>query len=105
MAFLKKINSKAKAEINTGFGSNNAAYGGRLVNKDGIPNVEKQGLSFFERISWFHTLLQLSSIKFLSVILLFFIGINFLFACLVKHIFSAHKLLPPLAMAVLIQQA
>ena len=37
MAFLRKINSKAKAEINTGFGTNNAAYGGRFINKDGLP--------------------------------------------------------------------
>jgi inward rectifier potassium channel len=80
MAFLKRINTKAKSEINTGFGSNNADYGGRFVNKDGRPNIEKRGLSFFERISWFHTMLQMSNLKFLSTILLFFISINFLFA-------------------------
>lgn len=80
MSFLKKINTKAKAEINTGFGTSNNAYGGRFVNKDGMPNVERRGLSFFERISWFHTLLQLSSSRFLLVILLFFISINFVFA-------------------------
>ena len=82
MSFLKKINLRAKTSINTGFGTNNAAYGGRYVNKNGIPNVDKRGLSFFERISWFHTLLQLSTPKFLSVIFLFFVSINFLFALL-----------------------
>lgn len=82
MAFLRKINSKAKAEINTGFGTNNAAYGGRFINKDGLPNVEKTGLPFFKRISWFHTLLQMSNTKFLLVIFLFFITVNFLFACI-----------------------
>ncbi len=80
MAFLKKINLQAKASINTGFGSNNADYGGRFVNKDGRPNVEKKGLPLFKRISWFHTLLQMSTMKFLLVILLFYITINFLFA-------------------------
>ena len=77
MAFLRKINSKAKTEINTGFGTNNAAYGGRFINKDGLPNVEKTGLPFFKRISWFHTLLQMSNTKFLLVIFLFFITVNF----------------------------
>ena len=30
MALLEKINSKAKAEINSGFGTNTSDYGGRL---------------------------------------------------------------------------
>lgn len=90
MALLKKINSKATAAINTGFGSNNAAQGGRFINKDGVPNVEKKGVPFFERISWFHTLLQLSSTKFLLVILLFFLGINFIFACIYSLIGIEH---------------
>ena len=42
MAFLKKINSKAKAVINSGFGTSNSSYGGRFVNRDVMPNVEKR---------------------------------------------------------------
>lgn len=80
MRIFGKINSKAATQINTGFGSNNEAYGGRFVNKNGKPNVHKTGLSFFERVSWFHTLLQVSTGKFLALILVFFIGINLLFA-------------------------
>jgi len=47
MALLRKINAKAKTEINSGFGVNAADYGGRLVNKDGMPNIEKTGVGFF----------------------------------------------------------
>ncbi len=42
MALLKKINSKAKADNNTGFGTNPNSYGGRFVNKDGSANIEKK---------------------------------------------------------------
>jgi inward rectifier potassium channel len=58
MAILKKINSKARTEINTGFGSNSSDYGGRFLNKNGMPNIEKRGIGYFDRMSWYHTLLQ-----------------------------------------------
>ncbi len=79
MSLLRKINSKTKAEINTGFGVNSSDYGGRFVNKNGTANLEKTGVGFFERISWYHTLLTLSRGKFLFVILLFYFIINLLF--------------------------
>ena len=81
MALLEKINSKAKAEINSGFGSNTSDYGGRFVNKDGKPNIEKKGIGYFARISWYHTLLQLPRWKFFSLLFLFYIIMNFIFAC------------------------
>jgi hypothetical protein len=80
MALLRKINSKAKTEINTGFGSNASDYGGRLINKSGSPNVEIRGVSFLNRISWYHTLLSLPGWKFLTIIFSFYIIINFIFA-------------------------
>ncbi|MEP7144866.1 MAG: transporter, partial [Ferruginibacter sp.] len=80
MALLRRINTKAKAEINTGFGANTSDYGGRFVNKDGKPNIEKRGIRFFERLSWYHTLLQLSRWKFLFLLLSFYIIINLIFA-------------------------
>ena len=46
MAMLRKINSQAKTETNTGFGVNAADYGGRLLNKDGKANLEKRGMVF-----------------------------------------------------------
>ncbi len=82
MAFLTKINFRAKAIANTGFGNNNSAYGGRFVNKDGLPNVKKRGLSFFQRFSWFHTMLQMPNFKFLGLIILFYALVNLLFAAI-----------------------
>jgi len=80
MAFLRRINLKAKTAIDTGFGSNNSNYGGRFINKDGMPNVEKIGVGFFESISWFHTMLSISGFKFYSIIFLFYITVNLFFA-------------------------
>jgi hypothetical protein len=80
MAFLNKINTKAKAFLNSGFGTNSNSYGGRFLNKDGTANVQKRGMGFFNRISWFHTLLDMPSWKFITVILFFYIVINLAFA-------------------------
>ena len=80
MAFLNSINTKAKAFLNSGFGTNSNSYGGRFLNKDGTANVQKRGMGFFNRISWFHTLLDMPSWKFITVILFFYIIINLAFA-------------------------
>lgn len=80
MSLLRKINSKAKTEINTGFGTNASDYGGRFVNKSGRPNIEVKGVPFLSRISWYHTMLSLPGWKFLTVIFSFYIIINFIFA-------------------------
>jgi inward rectifier potassium channel len=80
MARIRKFNPRAKTEDNSGFGINTSDYGGRFVNKDGQANIEKRGISFLERISWFHTMLAMPRWKFLLLIFLFFIVINFIFA-------------------------
>ena len=59
MALLKKINKKAKAENNTGFGSNSQNYGGRFVNKNGNANIQKVGIGFLDSISWYHIMLKI----------------------------------------------
>ncbi|MEO7532622.1 MAG: ion channel [Ferruginibacter sp.] len=82
MALPPKINLNAKAEINSGFGSNTADYGGRFVNKDGTPNIEKKGIGYFGRISWYHTMLQMPRWKFFGLLILFYITMNFIFACI-----------------------
>src|SRR5665213_476628 len=79
MATFRKINSKAKPEINTGFGMNSSSYGGRFINKDGRANIEKTGISLLEKISWYHTMLLLPRWKFLLTIILFYICVNLLF--------------------------
>lgn len=80
MALLRKINTKAQTEANSGFGTNASDYGGRFINKDGSPNIEKKGIGLMERISWFHTMLALPRWKFLLFIFLFYISINLVFA-------------------------
>lgn len=81
MSKSHRINSKATPEMNTGFGNNPSNYGGRFVNKDGKPNIEKSGLGIIERISLFHTMLIIPRWKFFLIILLFYISINLAFAC------------------------
>ncbi len=90
MAFLKKINTKAATEANTGFGANASDYGGRFIKKDGQPNISKRGVKFLESISWYHSLLDMPRWKFLGVILLFYIIINLFFACLYYMIGPQH---------------
>src|ERR1700710_1334509 len=79
MAILRKINSRLKAEINTGFGVNSSDYGGRFVNKNGRANIEKKGIGFLEKISWYHTMLRMPRWKFFGVIILFYIITNLFF--------------------------
>ena len=82
MDLLKKINAKATSSDTTGFGTSPSSYGGRFINKDGSANIEKRGLTFFGRISWFHTLLNLSAWKFMGLLVAFYTGVNFIFAFL-----------------------
>jgi inward rectifier potassium channel len=80
MSLLRKLNTRAKTQADSGFGTNASDYGGRFINKDGTPNVTKTGLGFFERISWFHTMLAIPGWKFMMFIFLFYIIINLFFA-------------------------
>lgn len=80
MALLKRINEKAKAYLNSGFGVNTNSYGGRFVNKNGTANVEKRGMNVLHRISWYHTLIDMPAWKFMLILLTFYVCINFLFA-------------------------
>ena len=72
MALLKNINSRAKAEINSGFGTNSSSYGGRFINKDGSVNVEKKGMTFLQRISWYHTMITMPGYKFIGILFAFY---------------------------------
>lgn len=82
MAFRKKINNKAKAESNTGFGTNASSYGGRYITKSGNANVRKTGIGFFEGISWYHTMLTIPRWKFFFIIIFFYFIVNCCFASL-----------------------
>ncbi|WP_264522093.1 ion channel [Flavobacterium sp. N1994] len=82
MQFLKKINSKAKSDSNTGFGINASSYGERFFTKKGDANVKKSGIGLFESISWYHTMLNIPRWKFLVIIVSFYFSVNFVFASL-----------------------
>lgn len=80
MISLNRLTTRAKSLSNTGFGTSATSYGGRFMNKNGKPNLTKRGVGVFDKISWYHTMLALPTWKFLSVLLLFYIGMNILFA-------------------------
>lgn len=90
MAIFKRINSKVKAEKDTGFGNNASSYGGRFVTKEGNANVKKKGVGFLESISWYHAMLNISSVKFWFIILLFYLVVNLFFATLYYNIGVEH---------------
>jgi inward rectifier potassium channel len=90
MALRRKFNTKANSDLNTGFGVNSNDSGGRFINREGFPNIKKRGLPFFQRYSWFHTMLSIPILKFLLFILLVFITINIFFAGLYLFIGIEH---------------
>lgn len=90
MAFLKKVNAKAKADTTTGFGTNASSYGGRFVTKNGNANVRKTGIGFFEGISWYHTMVNIPRWKFMLILMLFYFTINCFFASLYYMIGVEH---------------
>ncbi len=79
MSFQKKIKNNIQTSSNTGFGTNATSYGGRLLNKDGSPNIKKTGVGFFERYSWFHSMLTINKWKLFLIIFSFYILVNCLF--------------------------
>jgi inward rectifier potassium channel len=72
--------NKFKNELTTGFGASNGNGSGRFYQKDGSVNLRRRGVSFFGRISWFHTMLSMKPWKFWTYLLVFYVGINLLFA-------------------------
>ncbi|TDE41859.1 Inward rectifier potassium channel Irk [Flavobacterium rhamnosiphilum] len=90
MTGMKNINSKAKTDTNTGFGTNANNYGGRFVNKNGTANVEKRGMHLLHRISWYHTMIDMPRWKFMFILLGFYVGMNFVFAIIYYGIGIEH---------------
>jgi len=82
MATHKKITSKLKSNADTGFGVSPDTQGGRFINKDGSYNVAKTGIPFYERVSFFYKMLTMPALKFLALLVTFFITINFLFTAI-----------------------
>lgn len=68
--------------INTGFGAKSLQTDIRIFDKYGKPNIQKKGLSFFEKYSAYHTIVELSWTKFYLILFLFYFIINLFFACI-----------------------
>lgn len=90
MALLKNLNQNAKTDENSGFGTNANSYGGRFVNKNGTANIEKRGMNFLRRISWYHTMIDMPNWKFLLILFSFYVVINLIFAVLYYAIGIEH---------------
>jgi inward rectifier potassium channel len=71
---------KFNPDLTTGFGSKSSDAGRRFYRKDGEPNVERKGVPFMDRFSWFHTWLAMSRWKFWFSLTMLFIIINIFFA-------------------------
>ncbi|HTQ28721.1 MAG TPA: ion channel [Puia sp.] len=82
MALLRHVNPFSKVNNDTGFGNNASSYGGRFINRDGSFNLQKEGIPYWERFSIFHVMLNLPRWKFITVIVIFYFVINFLYAIL-----------------------
>ena len=85
--------------VNTGFGPNSAVEGGRLINKKGEADLKKTGLTIWDRISIYHTLLRMKTSHFLLVVLLFYTTVNIIFAFIyffigVEHLLGADGNVP-----------
>lgn len=82
MALLRK-RVTVQSELNTGFGVNSENSSGRFYNrKTGSANVVKQGVGILNRYSWYHTMLAMRNTKFILFLLLAYISVNILFACI-----------------------
>jgi len=89
--FRKRI--KQENTENSGFGSRAS---GRFINKDGLPNVRRRGVNVFNRLSWYHTMLNLSSFRFITYLVVMYILINLVFAFVyyligVEHLTGINK--------------
>lgn len=82
MISFKKITEESNSDNTTGFGTNRSWYGGRLVQKNGRPNIEKRSANFFRSHSLYQTFLLLPAWKFFGILLITYIFINLLFAAL-----------------------
>lgn len=77
-----KINKRIKSNPDTGFGTQAGSIGGRFINRDGTFNLRKTGWPFWKRVSMYSFLLELSWLRFLLVIILFYFLVNILFTTL-----------------------
>lgn len=69
--------SNQKSREDSGFGS---TASGRFLNRDGSANVHKKGVGVLNRFSWYHTMLNLPPLRFITYLVVSYIAINLIFA-------------------------
>ncbi len=69
-----------RTELTTGFGEKSTQSGDRYYRKDGKPNIIRKGISFFDQLSWYHTILSMSRWKFWLWLIVPYITVNAFFA-------------------------
>src|SRR5690349_2222870 len=70
----------------TGFGTQSSQSGRRFYRKDGNVNIKKRGVGYIDRISWFHSLLELPRWQFWMWLCGIYLTINLIFAFIYKLI-------------------
>ena len=73
-----------------GFGNRVVEANQRLMNKDGSSNVKRTGLRFYESTNFYHELITMPWIKFLILVFVSYICVNFVFAFLYFFIDPDH---------------
>lgn len=74
--------TRIKKENELGFGSKTSSQKTRLINKDGSFNIDRIELSSWNSTSMYHALIRMPWRKFNMIVFIYFISINFIFACL-----------------------
>lgn len=90
-----KVSSRIKVNPDTGFGTQASRIGGRFINRDGSFNIRKTGWPAWKRISVYSYLLEISWLKFLTFIVLFYFlaGLFFTFFYLLAGTDQLHGML------------
>lgn len=79
--YIRENYRTRKVDADPGFGLGQLA-GARFISKDGSTNVRRVGLPIWERIDVFHSLINMSWTKFLAIVIVGYLIVNFLFACI-----------------------
>lgn len=79
MALSSKLNPFIKSNNDTGFGNTSSGNTGRFVNRNGSFNVRREGVPYWNKYSIYNQLLSISSAKFVLIVFIFFLLINFFF--------------------------
>jgi len=81
MSVSNRINPHSTSRLNndTGFGTTGNINGGRFINRDGTFNLQKVGWPVWRRYSIYYWLISMPLWKFITIIFLFYVLINFIY--------------------------